>query len=56
MGNARVRDTISAPITPNSKPFRLINVPFYYIGQIDKIIGMYADGNEPGLVHYHLFV
>lgn len=23
---------------PNSKPFRLVNVPFYYIGQIDEII------------------
>lgn len=23
---------------PNSKPFRLVNVPFYYIGQIDAII------------------
>ncbi len=29
---------------PNSKPFRLINVPFYYIGQIDKIISVYAKG------------
>lgn len=26
---------------PMSKPFRLINVPFYYTGQIDKIIQMY---------------
>lgn len=23
---------------PNNKPYRLINVPFYYVGQLDKIL------------------
>ena len=25
-------------ITPNGKTFRLINLPFYYVGMIDKVI------------------
>lgn len=28
---------------PNNKPFRLINLPFYYVGQLDKIIKRYGD-------------
>lgn len=24
--------------TQNGKSFRLVNIPFYYVGQIDKII------------------
>lgn len=28
--------------SPESKPFRLINLPFYYVGQIDRVIAAYA--------------
>ena len=27
--------------SPNSKPFRLINLPFYYVGQLDKVLAKY---------------
>ena len=27
--------------SPDKKPFRLINLPFYYVGQLDKIIAKY---------------
>ena len=27
---------------PESRPFRLVNVPFYYAGQLDKILRLYA--------------
>ena len=35
-GDFSVQD-IATP-APDCKPFRLINIPFYYVGQIDKII------------------
>ncbi len=35
-GNYFVQD-VKTP-APQNKPFRLINVPFYYVGQLDKII------------------
>lgn len=40
-GKFQIQD-ITTP-APNNKPFRLINVPFYYIGQIDKILKMYQE-------------
>lgn len=30
--------------SPNSKPFRLINLPFYYVGQLDKVLAKYRAG------------
>lgn len=35
-GEFNVRD-VSTP-APDKKPYRLINVPFYYVGQLDKIL------------------
>lgn len=35
-GNYSVQD-VKTP-APKNKPFRLINVPFYYVGQLDKIV------------------
>lgn len=29
--------------SPDNKPFRLINVPFYYVGQLDKIVRRYKN-------------
>ena len=29
---------------PNNKPYRLINIPFYYVGQLDKILKEHALG------------
>ena len=40
-GEFSVQD-ITTP-EPASKEFRLINVPFYYVGQLDKIIKEYSD-------------
>lgn len=34
------RFSIDNVTTPNGKAFRLVNIPFYYIGEIDKIISM----------------
>lgn len=34
--------------TPNGKTFRLINLPFYYVGMIDKILDK---ATEPRLPH-----
>ena len=28
--------------SPENKPFRLINLPFYYAGQLDKVIAKYG--------------
>ena len=28
--------------SPENKPFRLINLPFYYAGQLDKVIEKYG--------------
>lgn len=27
--------------SPENKPFRLINLPFYYVGQLDKVIAKF---------------
>lgn len=32
--------------TPNGKTFRLINLPFYYVGMIDKILDKATDWRE----------
>lgn len=32
------RFSIDNVTTPNGKAFRLVNIPFYYVGQIDKIL------------------
>lgn len=29
--------------TPNGKEFKLINLPFYYVGMLDLILGKYVD-------------
>ena len=34
------RFSIDNVTTPNGKAFRLVNIPFYYVGQIEKIISM----------------
>ena len=39
-GPLSVQD-IATP-APNKKPFRLINIPFYYTGQLDKILEKYG--------------
>lgn len=39
-GEFGVQD-VSTP-APENKPFRLINVPFYYVGQLDKILKKYV--------------
>ena len=35
-GEYSVQDTSTPP--PNNKPYRLISIPFYYVGQLDKIL------------------
>ncbi|MDD6140660.1 MAG: hypothetical protein PUB61_04620 [Bacteroidales bacterium] len=27
--------------SPDNKPFRLINLPFYYVGQLDKVVAKF---------------
>lgn len=39
-GEFSVQDIATS--SPNSKSFRLINLPFYYTGQIDKIIARFG--------------
>ena len=39
-GPLSVQD-ITTP-APASKPFRLINLPFYYVGQLDKVLAKYS--------------
>ncbi|MGM9697202.1 MAG: hypothetical protein ACI3Y0_00955 [Prevotella sp.] len=38
-GTLSVQD-IETP-SPENKPFRLINLPFYYAGQLDKVLAKY---------------
>lgn len=38
-GPFSVQDIVTP--SPDNKPFRLINVPFYYVGQMDKIVRKY---------------
>lgn len=33
---------------PDKKPFRLINLPFYYVGQLDKVLVEYGSKNSIG--------
>lgn len=39
-GEFSVQDIATA--APQSRPFRLINLPFYYVGQIDKVLRQHA--------------
>ena len=41
-GEYMVQDTTTP--APNNKPYRLISIPFYYVGQLDKILSQHILG------------